>query len=218
MIVGYITYIRLLGELTCGKEIISYAMTQEIERAKQAIDEALNGKRVCLISSGDPGIYGMAGIALELLKNKEQRNLKIEIIPGIMAGSSCASLLGAPLSHDFAVISLSDLLTPWPEIASRLRAAAQSDFVIVLYNPKSKSRHKPLEKAYRIMLKYKPADTPVGIVKNAFRIKQEVSIIRLKDLARFLDKIDMATTIIVGNSHTYTSGGFMITPRGYHLK
>lgn len=199
-----------------GKEVISSGMHQEMKRAIEAIEKALAGKRVCVISSGDPGVYGMAGIVLELLKNKDAQRIKIEIIPGIIAASGCASLLGAPLAHDFAVISLSDLLTDIKKIQERVRAAAKADFVIALYNPKSKSRIKPLNSAWEDILKYRPPQTVVGIVKNASRRGEEVKITNLKD-ASLLKDIDMATTIIVGNSKTYVKNGYMITPRGYDL-
>lgn len=191
-------------------------MHQEMRRAIGAIEKALAGKRVCVISSGDSGVYGMAGIVLELLKNKDARRIKIEIIPGIIAASGCASLLGAPLANDFAVISLSDLLTDIKKIRERIRAAAKADFVIALYNPKSKSRIKPLKRAWEEILKYRLPQTVVGIVKNASRSGEEVKITNLKD-ASLLKDIDMTTTIIVGNSKTYVKNGYMITPRGYDL-
>lgn len=216
VIVGYNTYIRLLGDLVSGKEVIASGMNQEIRRGKQAIEKAFEEKKVCIISSGDPGVYGMAGVVLELLKKNDAKRIKIEIIPGIMAASGCASLLGAPLAHDFAVISLSDLLTNMPEIEERLIAVAKADFVIVLYNPQSKNRIKPLERAWEIILKYRSPQTVVGIVKKAFRLGEKVKITRLMR-APLLKDIDMATTIIVGNSKTYIKNGYMITPRGYNF-
>ena len=216
VIVGYNTYIKLLGDLISGKEVISSGMKQEIKRAAEAIKKALEGNRVCIISSGDSGIYGMAGLVFELLSSKDARKIKIEIIPGIMAATACASLLGAPLENDFAAISLSDLLTDIKEIEERLRAAAKADFVIVLYNPKSKSRIEPLNKAWKIILEYRSPQTPLGIVKNAFRPGEKVKIACLRD-APLLKDIDMATTIIVGNSKTYVKNGYMITPRGYNF-
>lgn len=214
VIVGYNTYIKLLGDLIDGKEVISSGMTNELKRAHQAIEKALEGKNVCLVSSGDPGVYGMASVALELLKSKDANRLKVEIIPGIMAATACASLLGAPLGHDFAVISLSDLLTDWKEIEERLQTATKADFVIVLYNPSSKARLKPLNKAWKIISTYRSCHTPVGIVRNAYRDGEEVRITTLKEAPLSKD-IDMATTIIVGNSKTYIKNGYMITPRGY---
>lgn len=217
VVVGYATYIKLLGKLIAGKEIISSGMTQEIGRANRAIKKAREGKKVCVISSGDAGIYGMAGVILELLKKNEARKLKIEIIPGVTAASACASLLGAPLAQDFAVISLSDILVERKKIEKKLRAAAEADFVIVLYNPKSKSRIRPLENAWNIIKRYRPPATPVGIVRNAYRAAEDVRATSLKQ-ASLLNDIDMATTIIVGNSQTFVKDGYMVTARGYAIK
>lgn len=217
VIVGYSTYIRLLGKLIAKKEVISSGMTQEIGRANKAIEKALAGKTVCVISSGDPGIYGMAGLILELLKKSDMDNLRIEIIPGITAASACASLLGAPLAQDFAVISLSDLLVTRKEIEKKLKYAVRADFVLVLYNPKSKSRIKPLERAWKIIRQYRPAQTPVGIVRDAYRASQDLRIRRLENVDQAGD-IDMATTVIIGNSRTFVKGKYMITSRGYDLE
>ncbi len=192
-------------------------MTQEIVRANKAIEKALAGKIVCVISSGDPGIYGMAGLILELLKKSDIEKLRIEIIPGITAASACASLLGAPLAQDFVVISLSDLLVTRKEIERKLKYAVRADFVVVLYNPKSKSRIKPLERAWSIISQYRSAQTPVGIVRNAYRDYQYLRVTQLKNVGRIKD-IDMATTIIIGNSRTYVKGRYMITSRGYDIK
>lgn len=216
VIVAYKTYIRLLGNFIDGKEVVASCMTQEIKRAEQAIEKALEGKSVCLVSSGDPGIYGMASVALELLKNEDAKRINIEIIPGIMAATACASLLGAPLAHDFCVISLSDLLTDWEKIQDRIRTAAKADFVLVLYNPKSNSRVKPLKQAWKLISRYRVPKTPVGIVRNAYRDKEEIKITTLKE-ATMSEDIDMATTIIVGNSKTYIKNGYMVTPRGYRF-
>lgn len=217
VVAGYATYIRLLGSLTAGKEIISSGMRGEISRAARAIERAFLGKAVCIVSSGDPGIYGMAGLVLELLKEKECGMLPIEIIPGITAASACASLLGAPLAQDFAVISLSDILIPAKEIEAKLAAAAKADFAIVLYNPKSKHRTKPLKMAWKILKKYRPPLTPVGIVRNAYRACQQVETMSLKDAAALKAGIDMATTVIVGSSRTFIKNRFMVTPRGYDV-
>lgn len=192
-------------------------MTQEIVRAKKAIEKTLEGKTVCVISSGDPGIYGMAGLILELLKKSEIDKLCIEIIPGITAASASASLLGAPLAQDFAVISLSDLLVSRKEIEKKIKYAVRADFVIVFYNPKSKNRVKPLERAWSIIRQYRAAQTPVGIVRDAYRDCQDLRVIRLKDVGRIND-IDMATTIVIGNSRTFVKGRYMITSRGYDTK
>jgi precorrin-3B C17-methyltransferase len=218
VIVGYHAYLQLLDKsLLADKEIISSGMTQEVRRAEEAIKKALAGKKVCLVSSGDPGIYGMAGAILELLKKTEIGKIPIEIIPGITAASSSASLLGAPLMNDFAVISLSDLLTDSRIIEKRIRSACLGDFVIVFYNPKSKKRIKPLQKAWQILMRYRSPRTPVGIVRNARRANEEVIITSLKDMLA-ANKIDMGTTVIVGNSKTFIKGKYMITPRGYQLK
>ena len=197
--------------------MITSGMTQEKKRVKLAIEKALEGKRVCLVSSGDSGVYGMAGLALECLRPENAAGLTIEIIPGIMAATACASLLGAPLANDFAVISLSDLLTDRLKIEERLRAAAKADFVIVLYNPKSKKRVSLLEKAWKIIMEYRSPETPVGIVRNAYREREEVSLISLNEAPSFKD-IDMVTTIIVGNQNTFVKNGYMVTPRGYDLR
>lgn len=216
VIVGYKTYLKLLGNLTFGKEVISSGMTQEVERAKYAIKKAQDGQKVCVVSGGDPGIYGMAGIVLELLFCKEENKVSIEVIPGIPAASSCASLLGSPLMHDFVTISLSDILTDKKLIEKRVALACQGDFVIVFYNPKSRKRTLPLNKAWQILMKYKSGHTPVGIVRNAYRYGQEIEVMELKDMLSS-KIIDMFTTIIVGNAKTYVRGNFMITPRGYKI-
>lgn len=192
-------------------------MTREIKRVAFALKMAREGKDVCLISSGDPGIYGMAGLALELLSKKAAKEIRIEIIPGVSAAGACASLLGAPLSNDFAVISLSDLLTQRRQIEQRLNLCARGDFVLALYNPKSKKRIAPLKKAWQILERYRRPGTPVGIVKNAYRGGQKIILTTLKE-AKSLEDIDMTTTIIIGNSQTYIKNGFMITPRGYQFR
>ena len=222
VIVGYKAYLQLLdrllaGGLFTGKEIISSGMTQELGRARMAIEKAFSGNDVCLVSSGDPGIYGMAGVVLEFLGKEKNAKIPIEIVPGVTAASSCAGLLGAPLMNDFAVISLSDLLTDSKVIEKRVRSACRGDFVIVFYNPKSKKRIKPFEKAWQILMKYRPPQTPVGIVRNAKRADEEATIIRLKDMLK-ARQIDMGATVIVGNSQTFIKGGYMITPRGYERK
>ena len=191
-------------------------MKQEIKRAEASIDMALSGKKVCLVSSGDPGIYGMAGLVLKLLKSEELEKIRLQIIPGITSVSACAALLGAPIMHDFTVISLSDLLTDRSLIERRIECAARGDFVIVFYNPRSKKRFYLLGKAQEILLKHKPADTVVGIVKNAERENEKTVITTLINMLK-AESIDMNTTIIVGNSQTITDASFMITPRGYRI-
>jgi precorrin-3B C17-methyltransferase len=216
VIVGYKTYIDLLGSLVSGKKVISSGMTQEAKRAGFAVRLAQEGRQVSLVSSGDPGVYGMAGVVLELLAENEKNKVKIEIIPGIIAATSCAGLLGAPLMHDFAVISLSDILTDLRLIKRRIASAARGDFVIVLYNPQSKKRTQPLKDAWKVLMKHRSPNTPVGIVRNATRRNEEVTITTLKDMPA--KNIDMVTTIIVGNSHTFSDGRYMVTPRGYNFK
>lgn len=218
VVVGYRTYINLLGGFLKNKEVVVSGMGEEVKRANYAIKEALNNKRVCVISSGDPGIYGMAGLVLELLNKNEEESIEIEIIPGIPAASSCAALLGAPIAHDFAVISLSDLLTDARLIEKRVEAAAKGDFAIVFYNPRSRRRTRPLERALEILIKYRSPDTPCGIVRNAGRKNQEIIVTVLKDLALFKERLDMRTTLIIGNSRTFIKGKYIVTPRGYALK
>ena len=212
IIIGYNTYVKFIGGLVEGKQVVPFGMGQELARARRAIEEALSGKRVALISSGDPGIYGMAGPVLEVLR-RDGIVLDLEIVPGIPALSSCNASLGAPLMNDFAVISLSDLLTSPEVIMERLEAAARGDFVVVLYNPRSTKRSRLLREARRVLLKYRSPRTWVGIVKNAGREGEEVFIADLASLPEA--EIDMQTTVIVGNSSTLVLEGRMVTPRGY---
>ena len=229
-VVGYSTYIDLIRSLIQDKKIVSTGMQKEVERIEAAIDIACQGSQCAIVSSGDPGIYAMAGLTLEMCQKKsvaiaaswmpvEEKSsipIRVEVVPGIPALCSGAALLGAPLTHDFAAISLSDLLTPWEKIEARLEAAAGADFVIVLYNPKSKKRSWQLEKAQQIVLKHRSEDTPVGIVTSAMRDSQQVRIITLKDLATA--PVDMLTTVFIGNESTFTYMDFLITPRGYAEK
>lgn len=217
IIVGYAAYIKLIEGMVRGKEIFSSGMTRETERAAYAIKMAGQGNDVCLVSGGDPGIYGMAGLVLELLSREDAKRIKIEVVPGVSAAGACAALLGAPLSNDFAVISLSDLLTERKEIERRLLAAARADFVIALYNPKSTKRTALLEKAWQILLRYRKPNTPVGVVKNAYRDGQKIIFTSLK-AADSINDIDMTTTIIVGNSKTRIKNGSMLTLRGYDVR
>jgi len=214
VVIGYKTYINLIKGLLVGKEVYSLGMKKEILRCQISLDHASDGKKVALISSGDAGVYGMAGIMLQL-KEQKNSNIPVEVIPGITAASAAASILGAPLTHDFAVISLSDLLTDWDLIKKRIELAAMGDFVICFYNPKSKARSHQIEDAKEIIFKYRAASTPVGIVKNAKRKDEEVYV---TDLEHMLDyPIDMVTVIVVGNSCSYAKDGFIITPRGYSI-
>jgi precorrin-3B C17-methyltransferase len=215
VIVGYKTYVKLVESIIKPTtETCSGVMGKEVERAKIAVAKALEGKNVAVISSGDPGVYGMAGVVLEVV-TLENANVPISIIPGVTAATAAAARLGAPLVSDFAVISLSDLLTPWTLIEKRLNAAASADFVIVLYNPQSEGRKEPLIKTYEILLKYLKPETPLGIVRKVGRRGEKSVVTTLRDL---LDcEVDMATTIVVGNSATRVVGKRMVTPRGYNL-
>jgi precorrin-3B C17-methyltransferase len=219
IIIGYKTYVDLIEQLVTGKQIISTGMTEEVSRAQEAVKQAEQGKKVAVISSGDAGVYGMAGLVYEVLIEKgweKATGVEVEVIPGISAINSCAALLGAPVMHDSCTISLSDHLTPWNAIEKRLEAAAQADFVIALYNPRSGRRTRQIMEAQRILLKYRSPDTPVGLVKSAYRDSQKVVITTLKDM---LDQeIGMLTTVIIGNSSTFFHDGLMITPRGYQRK
>jgi len=213
-IVGYKIYINLIADLVKGKDVIASGMRKEIDRAADAIDKAASGKVVSVISSGDPGVYGMAGLVLEVAK-KRNLNIPIEVIPGIPSENAAAALLGAPLMHDHVVISLSDLLTPWELIEKRIRLAAEGDFVIALYNPKSSERKWQIEKTVEILLTHKSPDTPVGIVKSATREDQSIVITSLSEM--LTHPIDMTTIIIIGNSTTFVYGDYMITKRGYEV-
>lgn len=212
-IVGYRRYIELINPILDGQEIHAYSMRQENIRCEKAIELALAGKRVALISSGDPGIYGMAGLALELISKKDFKDkLEVEIVPGLSSLNFAAANLGAPLSSDFSVISLSDLLVPWGEIEKRIEAAAKADFVIVAYNPKSTKRTAQIVRFKEICLRYRSKETPVGIVRQEGR-KVVTKLTNLKDMLDY--RIDMLTTVIVGNSKTVLENGKIITPRGY---
>ena len=219
LIVGYSTYIQLVKHLIDGKQVVKTGMTEEIGRARSAVEYAKSGKTVTLVSSGDAGMYGMAGLVFEVLKDmgwKRGDSPELLLIPGITAANSCASLVGAPLGHDSCNISLSDLLTPWPSIEKKIDAAAQADFVISLYNPKSGRRTQQIVIAQEIIRKYRPDTTPVALIKSAYRSLQKVII---SDLANFLDyEIGMLTTVIVGNSNSFIFEGYMVTPRGYTNK
>ncbi len=218
-VVGYSTYIRLIGPLLKDKDVISTGMTTEVERCREAIRLAAAGQAVALISSGDPGIYGMAGLVLELLSEEENSPappFDLEIIPGVPAVCSAAASIGAPLMHDFAVISLSDLLTPWELIEKRLSLAAQGDFVIALYNPRSKGRPENLAKALEVIRRHRAADTPVGVVKDSAREGERITLTSLKEIP--VQDVDMTTMVIIGNSSSFSFLGYIVTPRGYKGK
>ncbi len=215
VIVSYEGYLGPLEDLITGKEVLSSGMMEEVRRAGTAIEKSLDGLDVAVISSGDPGVYAMACIVLEVLK-KRGVTADVEIIPGVTSAVACAALLGAPLGHDFAVISLSDLLTPWEVIEKRIVCAAQADFVIVLYNPKSKKRKWQLKHVVSAILKHRSPATPVGIVRNASKENETARITTLEDIP--YDEVDMMSTVIIGNSKTTVYERWMITPRGYSEK
>ncbi|MFY3740604.1 MAG: precorrin-3B C17-methyltransferase [Candidatus Nitrosomirales archaeon] len=221
VIVGYETYVALVAHLIKGKEVHAYAMTQEVERANQAIELAEKGRTVSLVSSGDAGIYGMAGLIYEVLAGKgwnKKDGIYVEIVPGVSALNSCAALVGSPLMTDFAVVSMSDLLVPWDIIVQRVDAAAKGDFVIVIYNPQSKKRVHQLRDTRDIFLKYRKPDTPVAIIKAAYRDAQNIVMTDLEHMLEYSDSLGMLSTIIVGNSSTFMYDGLMINPRGYQSK
>ena len=215
IVVGYGTYIKLIQALVSkDAEVVSGTMGKEVERAQIAVDKAKEGKTVVMVSSGDPGVYGMAGVVLEVAA-KNKNPVPVEVVPGVTAATAASAILGAPLISDFAVISLSDLLTPWEKIERRLEAASSADMSIVLYNPQSQGRIEPLAKAYEIMIKHIKPDTPVGIVRQAGREGQNYTITTLKSMLN--EEIDMVTTIVVGNSMTRLVNGKMVTARGYDI-
>lgn len=211
VIVGYTVYIDLIREDYPDKRYLSTPMRKETERCRMAFEEAEKGNDVAMVCSGDAGIYGMAGLILEI--GKDYPKTEVEIVPGITAASGGAAVLGAPLMHDFAVISLSDLLTPWETIEQRLRAAAEADFVICLYNPASRKRADYLARACGIILQYRSPDTVCGTVRNIGREGEAYSVLSLEELRE--TKADMFTTVFVGNSNTKELNGRMVTPRGY---
>ncbi|MBC3536914.1 precorrin-3B C(17)-methyltransferase [Megasphaera hominis] len=212
VIAGYQTYIDLVRPAYPDKEYISNGMTKEVDRCRLALETAKGGKTVALISSGDAGVYGMAGLMYQVATGS---GVEIEVVAGITAACSGAALLGAPLVHDFCLISLSDLLTPWEAIEKRLDRAADADFVIVLYNPGSHKRADYLQKACEIIGKYRAAATPAGLVRNIGRDGSTAEITTLGDLAGC--QADMLTTVFIGNSQTEVIDGRMVTPRGYRL-
>ena len=212
LIVGYSTYIDLLRPFFPDKTYAQTGMRQETERVRMAL-EAARTQTVSLICSGDAAVYGMAGLALELAP--QYPGAEVEIIPGVTAALSGSAVLGAPLTHDFAVISLSDLLTPMEKIERRLKAAAEGDFVIVLYNPASRHRPEHLRKACEIVLQYRPPETVCGYVRQIGREGQESRILALSELKD--TQLDMFTTVFIGSSETTCIGGKLVTPRGYHV-
>ena len=213
-IIGYTVYVDLVREHFPGKEFLTTPMRKEVDRCRMAFEEAEKGKKVAMICSGDAGVYGMAGLMLEL--GREYPDCEVKVIPGVTAATGGAAVLGAPLIHDFALISLSDLLTPWEKIEKRLRLAAEADFVICLYNPGSKKRADYLEKACRIMMESKSKDTVCGIVSQIGREGEAMRVLSLEELMK--TPVDMFTTVFIGNSQTVEIGGRMVTPRGYRYE
>ena len=211
VIIGYTVYVDLVKEHFAGKEFLTTPMKKEVERCKMAFEEAMKGKTVSMICSGDAGVYGMAGLMYEVGMNYPE--VELSVIAGVTAATGGAAVLGAPLIRDFCLISLSDLLTPWEKIETRLLDAAHGDFVICLYNPSSKKRHDYLQKACDLMLKYKSEETVCGIVGNIGRDGESEKVMTLKELRD--TQVDMFTTVFIGNSQTKNINGKMVTPRGY---
>ena len=215
VVTGYTTYVKLLQEFFPDKEYKATGMMKEVDRCRMAIEDAMAGKDVAMISSGDSGIYGMAGIIYQLA-DEMKADIEIDTVPGMTAASTAASVLGAPLMHDLAIISLSDLMTPLDLIMKRVDCAGMGDMIVCLYNPKSKGRTEYLEQARQIMLKYKSRETPVGIVRNAGRPDETHWFTTLGDLDD--SKVDMFCTVVIGNAGTYVKNDRMITPRGYKIE
>jgi precorrin-3B C17-methyltransferase len=220
VVVGYRPYVDQVRDLLEGKELVAMELTQEIKRAAIAMDLATAGRRVAVVSSGDIGVYGMAGPVFKVLVDRgwDGETPPVEVIPGVSAMQAAAALLGSPLMQDFCAISLSDLMTPWDTIRLRLEAAAQGDFVVALYNPRSRKRDWQLLEARRIFLKHCSGQTPVGIVREAYRPEQRVTLTDLQHLEEHCQAVDMVTTVVIGNSTSYSHQGSMVTPRGYEVK
>lgn len=215
VVVGFKSYLALIEPLIAGKEVISSAMTEEVKRVQKAVELSEDGKRVALVSGGDPGVYAMAGLAYEVVSAMNAM-VEVNVVPGISALNACAARLGAPLMHDFCAISLSDRLTPWEQIEKRLEAAGKADFVIALYNPKSRGRKTQIERAREIILMHRDERTPVGIVRSAMREDERVVVTDLDSMLK--SEIDMKSTVIIGNSKSFRWRGRLITPRGYEGK
>ena len=214
VVVGYKYYFAFIRELVKeGGECIDSGMRRERERASLAFEYAEQGKTVCVVSSGDAGIYGMAPLIWEM-KRERNAETEIEVLPGISAFQKAAALLGAPIGHDFCVISLSDLLTPWEKIEQRIRAAATADFITAVYNPKSEGRYWQLYRLKEIFLQERAANTPVGFVRQAGRADEEVKLTTLDDFDP--EQVDMFTVVLIGNSQSYLWRDKFITPRGYY--
>lgn len=214
-IVGYTVYVELMKKHFGNKEFLTTPMKKEVDRCILAFEEAKKGKTVAMICSGDAGVYGMAGLMIDIGATRYPE-FEVEIVSGVTAALGGGSLLGAPFIHDFAVISLSDLLTPWETIQSRLIHASMADLVICLYNPSSKKRHDYLEKACDLIMEHQPETLICGIVKNIARDGETIEILTLKELRD--KKVDMFTTVYIGNSNTKRVGNRMVTPRGYEYE
>ena len=213
IIVGYTVYVDLVAEHFAGKEMLTTPMRQEEERCRMAFDEVMKGRNTAMICSGDAGVYGMSGLIYEI--SRDYPGIEIEIVSGVTAALSGGAVLGAPLMHDFAVISLSDLMTPWTLIEKRLAAAASADMAICLYNPSSKKRRDYLNKACRIVMQSALPETVCGIVKQIGREGESCQVMTLQELSNY--EADMFTTVFIGNSTTKVINGKMVTPRGYKL-
>ena len=222
-IIGNTTYLSQIEPLLPGKKVITSSMGEEIARARHALELASGGNTVSIISGGDAGVYGMAGIVLEIAEKDgadadADASTRIQVIPGVTAANAAASIIGSPITSDFASISLSDLLTPWEDIEKRIAAAAASDFVIVLYNPKSRNRNTNFARCIGIVRRHKSGSVPVGLVKNAYRDGERAVVTTLECALDYDDFVDMHTTVIIGNSESRIWGERIITPRGYHRK
>ncbi|MDE2778598.1 MAG: precorrin-3B C(17)-methyltransferase [Chloroflexota bacterium] len=220
VVVGFRGYMEQIASLTADKEVVSMELGQELERASRAVDLAYDGASVAVVSSGDAGVYGMAGPVFRVLtdRNWDGESPAVVTIPGVSALQSASSLLGSPLMQDFCAISLSNLLTPWETIQRRLEAASLGDFVVALYNPRSRRRDWQLLEARRILLEHREPDTPVGLVREAYRDDQRIVLTDLGSLEEKAAEVDMFTTVIIGNSTSYVLNGKMVTPRGYEEK
>lgn len=219
VVIGYITYINLIRHLCEEKIVQTSGMREEVRRAIRAVEFAEEGKAVAMVCSGDAGVYGMAGLVLEVLRERNwdpETGVELEVIPGASAANAAAALVGAPLMHDYANISLSDLLTPWEVITRRIEAAASADFVIALYNPTSLRRQQQIVECQEIIARYRPGSTPVAIVRSAYRPRQEVTLTTLDQMLDY--DMGMLATVLVGNSQTFSYKGYMVTPRGYTNK
>lgn len=214
VVCGYTVYVDLVRDVFPDKEFFTTSMRQEIDRCRKALEICESGKTVAMVCSGDSGVYGMAGLLIQL--KDEYKDIDVEVVCGVTAAISGSAVLGAPLGHDFCTISLSDLLTPWEVIEKRLRCAGEADFLIALYNPRSHKRVEHLNKACNILMEHKSPDTVCGYVKNIGREGQEKHIVLLKNLAN--EPIDMFTTVFIGNKETKIYGDDIVTPRGYEKK